>query len=510
MVTVENKRIVKNTVYLYIRSILILIISLYTSRVLLQTLGVDDFGLYNVVAGFTAMFGFLNTSMVNSVQRYMNYAIGINSDEYFDRVFRISLLIQFFLSLLILILLETIGIWFLNTIMEIPFDRIFSANIVFQFTILSFIFKILQVPFTATIVSYEKMDFFAIQGLVEVVMLLMVIYFLKIIPIDSLSAYSCLISIVSLFILLFNILYAKRIYPRLRFRFLYDYNLMKEMFSFSGWNLLGSLSGVLKSQGINILFNMFFSLVVNAARGISYQVLSGVTALIGNFQTAIKPQLIQSYAERNFKRYFSFVFSGSKISYYLMWILVLPIILSINQILTVWLGTGNVPNYTENFTIIILITGLVDSYASVVSLAMYAIGNIRIYQIVVSSIIIAILPISYLALKMGATPEIVMYISLILSIIAQISRILIWRSLIEFKISHYLREVIFPTLFVSIVSFVITKIIVLQISVENNYLYILYVVMISLLVNCPLIYMYGLSPVEKDLIMNMRKKYLKN
>lgn len=509
MLKVENKRIIRNTVFLYIRSILILLISLYTSRVLLQTLGVDDFGLYNVVAGFTAMFGFLNTSMVNSIQRYMNYAIGINSDEYFDRVFRISLLIQFFLSLLILVLLETLGTWFLNSIMDIPSDRVLAANIVFQFTILSFLFKILQVPFTATIVSCEKMDFFAIQGLVEVVMLLAVIYIIRIIPIDSLSAYSCLISIVSLFIFFLNMIYVKRIYPRLRFRFLYDYNLMKEMFSFSGWNLLGSLSGVLKSQGINILFNMFFSLVVNAARGISYQVLSGVTALIGNFQTAIKPQLIQSYAEGNLKRYFSFVFTGSKISYYLMWILALPIILSINQILTVWLGSGNVPDHTASFTIIILMTGIIDTYASVISLAIYAIGNIRTYQTVVSLIIIAIIPISYLMLKIGATPEFVMYISLILSIIAQVSRILIWRSLIEFKISQYLSEVILPTLFVSIVSFVLTRFIVFQISVENNCLYILYVIIISLFVNCPLIYLYGLSSVEKELIKNMMNKILK-
>ena len=505
----SNNRIVKNTIFLYLRSILILTISLYSTRVLLHTLGVDDFGLYNLVAGFVSMFGFLNLAMVNSVQRYMNYALGKGDVTYFDQVFKTSLFIQVLLSLIIFILLETIGVWFINYGMQVPKARILAANVVFQFSTLSFLVKILQVPFTSVIVSYEKMDFFAIQGIVESVLLLFVIYILSIIPADNLISYSALITVVSIFIFFLNFLYSRKIYSMMHVKFAYDRAILKEMFSFSIWNLFGSLSGVLKSQGINILFNAFFSLVVNAARGVSYQVLSGVTALICNFQTAIKPQLIQSYAEGDTHRYFSLVFSGSKITFYLMWIIVLPLILCVDNILMVWLGEGSVPEYTAKFTIIILLTGLVDSYATTLSLAMYAIGNIKTYQIVVSLIIMSILPISYIFLKMGSGPAAPLYISLFISIIAQFVRVAVWRNLIHFRVSDYVKQVISPTIVVSLVTYLISRFLVDLMSFNNNYVTIIITVLITLFINLILIYLFGLNTEERKTTIKVFVNFLR-
>lgn len=495
----SNKLILKNTIYLYARSILILLLSLYTSRVLLHALGVDDYGLYSVIGGVVAMFGFLNSAMVNAIQRYMNFALGKSDEDYLSKVFYSSLLIQIIISLIILICAEGIGVWFVNKKMNIPTERLTAANIVYQLSILSFIVKIFQAPFTSIIVSYEKMNFFAIQGVLEAVLLLVIIFLLDVLPGDPLILYALLLCGVSAIIFSLNVIYAKKVYRRMTFHISVEKSIVKDMLSFSGWNLLGSFSGVLKSQGINVLLNMFFNVAINAARGIAYQVLSGVMTMIGNFQTAIKPQLIQSYAEGNLNRYFSLVFKGSKITYFLMWIFVLPLVLAINQVLTIWLGDGAVPDYSAVFTILVLLTGLIDSYATTISLAIYAIGNIKYYQIVVSAIIISILPISYLCLRNGAAPESTMYISLMISIVAQIVRVIIWRTLINFSLLKYLKAVVLPTIFVSVISYFICRALIEQMTfITNNISYVISVVLLSLSVNFLLITFVGLNKEERQ------------
>ena len=444
--------------------------------------------------------------MVNGIQRYMNFALGRADAKYFSDVFSASFVIQMIISIVLLALAEGIGVWFINNKMNIPPDRIHAANVIYQLSIVSFVVKVFQIPFTSVIVSYEKMDFFAIQGVLESILLLAIIYFLKVFSGDKLIVYAVLLCGVSVVIFALNMFYAKRTYKDMALHIHPEKTVIKEMLNFSGWNLCGSFAGVLKSQGINVLLNMFFSVSINAARGIAYQVLSGVMAMIGNFQTAIKPQLIQSYAEGNIQRYFSLVYKGSKITYYLMWILVLPLILSVNQILTLWLGAGAVPEYTALFTVLVLLTGLVDSYATTISLAFYAIGDIKWYQIIVSSIIISILPISYICLNKGASPASTMYISLIVSVIAQIVRIVIWRTLINFSVLQYLKCVVLPTLGVSCVSYVVCRVLVTQMAfITHDLLYIVIVTLLTLCVNLPLIAYLGLNKDERQSICYLIK-----
>ena len=499
----SNKLIFKNTIFLYARSVLILLLSLYTSRVLLHTLGVEDYGLYNVIAGFVAMFGFLNSAMVNSIQRFMNFALGKNDDRYFTEVFESSILIQFIVAVLIVVLAETIGLWFVKSKMNIPVGSVYTAHVIYQFAIFTFVIKIIQVPFTSIIVSHERMSFFALQGILEAVLLLLIIYIVSVLPGEVLISYAVLLFVVTIMIFALNVIYAKRVYRRMTFRLMFDELTMKEMMSFTGWNLLGSFSGVLKSQGINVLLNMFFNVVVNAARGIAYQVLSGVMAMIGNFQMSIKPQLIQSYAEGNEDRYFSLVYNGSKITFYLMWILVLPLILSIDQVLDLWLGAGSIPEYTAMFTVLVLLSGLVDSYATTISLAIYAIGNIKWYQIIVSLIIIAILPISYFMLKNGAAPQSAMYVSLAVSVFAQVIRVVIWRSLIKFPLKDYLQKVICPTVSVSILSYFICRMVSGWMSgVQSDFLYLVLMITLTVVVNCLIILFCGFKASERKSFYN--------
>lgn len=508
----SNRVILKNTLFLYVRSILILFINLYSSRVLLKTLGIEDYGLYNVVAGFVSMFGFLNTAMVNGIQRFMNSALGKGDKLYFEKIYRASLLLQIIISVFVLLLVETIGVWFVNNKMNIPEGRYVAANVILQFSTISFVVKICQAPYTSVIISNEKMNFFATQGIVEAILLLFIIFVIRIVPGDGLIVYSILIFSVSIIIFAINYIYSRHIYKLDKsYSVSIDKSTLWEMASFSGWNLFGALSGILKSQGINVLLNMFFTVSVNAARGIAYQVLGGVNSMIGNFQTAIKPQLIQSYAEGNTERYFSLVNRGTKISFYLMWMLVLPLIIAINPILCVWLGSDSVPPYTSIFTILALLTGLVDSYASTISLAIYAIGDIKYYQIIVSSAIISIIPISYVCLKCGAPPEITMIVSLIISIFAQIIRVVIWRRKIYFSLKTYLLSVIIPTACVALFSFIACRYLMSFFCfMGSNLLYIMIAIVLSVSINSLFIYSFGITKIERQIINNKVLSFKQN
>lgn len=437
----SNHKIAKNTIFLYLRLVVVMLVNLYTTRVVLEVLGVSDYGVYNVVCGFVSMFGVLNTSLSNGVQRFYNYELGKGGEDAVVKVFNTSITIQVALSIILFIALETIGTWYLNTKMDIPLDRVEAANYIFQFSILSMMFVVLQVPYNAAIIAYERMDFYAIVSILDVSIKLIVVILLPFLNGDKLIIYGLLLSLVGLlnFILYYG--YCKRNFVHLKFRRIFDWGLFKTMFTFSGWTLFDSFAYMMKGQGVNILLNAFFGAVVNAANGIATQVSFAIQSLALNLTLAFKPQLTQSYAQGEYTRTESLMFSLSKISYTLVCIISIPIIVDLHFILELWLG-NNIPNYTIIFTRLSIIMMIISVLNTPITQVVHATGKMRQYHLTSGFIICCILPISWLFLKLGFPAESVFYVGIVLIVINQVACTLILERLFKYSIYKYLREVI--------------------------------------------------------------------
>ena len=421
-VTNENtKLIAKNTMLLYFRMFLTLGVSLYTSRVVLNTLGVEDFGIYNVVGGVVMMFSFLNSSMASATQRFLSFELGKNDLIQLKKVFSMSVNIHVIIALAIFILAETIGLWFLNTKLVIPAERLYAANWVYQFSILSFMVTILSVPYNAIIIANERMKVYAYVSIIEVILKLIILYILVWFGFDKLKLYAILVFFVSAIIWLIYKTYCNSNFSESKYQYYWDKPLFSTLMNYAGWNLFGNLAVVTMVQGINIMLNLFFGPIVNAARGIAYQVNGAVNSFVINFQMAMNPQIVKSYASGDLKYMHKIIFQGAKYSFFLLFILSLPILLETELILKIWLK--NVPEHTIIFTRLAIINVLIDSISGPLMTAAQATGNIKKYQAIVGGLLLLILPISYLFLIMGYPPEITLYISISISIIAlQIGR----------------------------------------------------------------------------------------
>lgn len=435
----NNKRIAKNTLFLYFRMLITMAVTLYTSRVVLNTLGIVDYGIYNVVGGVVTMFSFLNGAMASSTQRYLTFELGKGDTVRLNQVFNASLRIHLGISLGILILGETIGLWFLNTQMNIPAARMNAAQCVYQLSILASMVTILSIPYNAVIIAYEKMSAFAYISIIEVSLKLLIVYLLLLFRIDKLILYAFLMLVVSLSIPLIYTLYCKKYFKTIYTTKLKDKKLLKEMTGFAGWNMFGSLAAIGFSQGINILLNIFFGPVVNAARGITTQVQGAIQQFCANFQTAMNPQITKSYAINDTDYLHNLIFRSSRFSFYLLLILSLPVMMETETILNIWLK--EVPPHTVNFIRLTLCIGLVDSVSNPLITAAQATGRIKVYQIVVGGILLFIVPISYIALKMGFAPESVILVHLSMVIIAQTARLLMIRPMINLSLRKYITEV---------------------------------------------------------------------
>lgn len=506
MASEDNKRIAKNTFFLYIRMFLLFAVNFYATRVLLKALGAADYGLYNVVAGFVAMLGFMNQSMTNSIQRFINFHLGKGDRNGLLKYFKACVTVQVVLSIFILLLIETIGIWFLNQKMNIPHNKMFDANIVFQMSCLCLLVNIIKAPYNAIIIAKERMNFYAYISIAEAAVKLFITF--SIVWIDSfkLSYYAVMLLILTIVVFLLTLRYAKRQESNLKFGLYFQKDIYKEVLSFSGWNLFGTASGVIKSQGINVLMNLFFNTVINAARGIAFQVLSGIQQFVSNFQVAINPQIVQSYASGDKDRYLKLTYLSAKLSLYLMWIIALPIMASLNLILDVWLGKEIVPEYTSQFVYIILFTGLFDALGSSISVPLYATGNIKHYQIITSSIKFLVLPISYILYRIGFGPAASMYVSLFLAGIEQTSRVVIWGRLVEESPLVYLNKVIFPALVIIGISSFTIYIIGDYVATFSTIISFGINTIISLLIAVVMIYFVGLDRIERNQIVNIVRK----
>ena len=454
----NSKRIAKNTLFLYIRTFITMFISLYTSRVILEVLGIDDFGIYNVVGGFVGMFSLISATLTSSTQRFITFELGKKGKNNSQDVFSSAILIHVIIAFIIIILAESIGVYFLNTQMNIPLSRLTAANWIFQFSLITFVVNIVSIPYNSTIIAHERMTAFASITLIEALLKLLIVYMLKLSTFDKLIVYGILILSVSLVIRIVYGVYCSRNFVECKFRLVKKNLYYKQILGFSGWNIIGTSSSVLATYGINVLLNIFFGVAVNAARGIAAQVDNAVSQFVGNFIMAINPKITKSYASGDREYMIKLVVSGSRYSFYLLFIMVIPILFETEYVLTLWLR--NVPEYTVVFVQLSLIYMLCQSLSNTLFTAMLATGNIRNYQIVVGGLALMAFPLSYALFKMGFAPSYCYYISIFISVSCLIARLVMLQRMIGLPMHIFLKDVVLRVLFVSILSLVIPCLII--------------------------------------------------
>ena len=491
-----SKRIAKNTLLLYVRMLFLMLISLYTSRVVLKALGIEDFGIYNVVGGVVAMFSIISGSLSASITRFLNYEMGIGNISRLKHIFSSSVTTQLLLSLIIIILGESIGLWFLNNKMIIPEERCFAANWVFQLSIITFIINLISVPYNAAIIAHEKMSAFAYIGIFEGVAKLCVAYLLTIAPFDHLISYAILMCLIAMIVRFAYGRYCSIHFEECEYSFTFDKKLLKELFSFAGWNFIGAIAGVLREQGGNILLNLFCGPAINAARGISSQVNNAVSGFVTNFTMALNPQITQSYSSGKRAYMQVLMYQGAKMSYYILLILSLPIIINTTYILQLWLG--DYPDYTDSFVRLILFLSMWESMAFPMSTGLLATGNIKYYQICVGGLNLLNIPVSYVFLRYGFSPNVVLIVAIMISQLALFMRLYFIKRLLFFNIREFLTEVYLRILAVTFFSMIMPLCIYLN---WNGTLSSFVVVsVISILSTSFIIWMIGCNEDERSLI----------
>lgn len=412
-------RIAKNSLFLYVRMFITMAVSLYTSRVVLNALGVEDFGVNNAVAGFVSMFALISASLSSSISRFLTFELGHGDKESLAKVFSTSVTIQFFLVAVIIFIAETLGLWFLNTRMSIPDGRMVAANWVFQFSVISFSVNLISVPYNAAIIAHENMSPFAYISIYEALMKLVIAFVITVSPWDRLIVYSFMLMLVSLSVRIIYGIYCKRHYEEAHYHFVFDKKIVREMAGFAGWNYLGAGASILCTHGLNLLMNIFFGAAVNAARGIASQVENAVTQFVGNFTMALNPQIVKSYAVGNRDYMNRLVCLGAKYAFFLMLLLAVPIFIDAPYILKLWLKT--VPDGTVLFLRLSLIVILTDVLSMTLSTAVAASGKVKTYHIRVSVLVIMVFPLTYIAYKLGAQA----YFCYLLCIVAMVAKLMV-------------------------------------------------------------------------------------
>lgn len=443
----NSSRIAKNTIALYFRQILIMLVSLYTVRVVLNTLGAEDYGIFNVVAGVVVLFSFVNNAMATSVQRFLNFYLGKNDTEKTRNVYSASLVIHGVICLIFVVLAETVGLWFVNAKLNIPTGRSNAAFWCYQAAVITTLANIMRVPYNAVIIAYEKMSFFAGLSIVEAVLKLLVVFLLKITPLDKLVFYSFLLAGVSFIILAIYKFYCNKKFEIAHYSRNQDKGLGKELVSFSGWSLFGAVANVANTQGTNIVLNIFTNVTVNAAMGIANQVNAAVYSFVSNFQTAFNPQLVKSYAAGEKEEFQKLVSRSAKFSFYLLWLIVLPVYVNCDFLLSLWLK--NVPRYSVGFVRLVLIFSLIESLNGPLWISIQATGKIRAYQIIIGIINILNLPFSIAAFCLGANPYWILYIRIALNCAAFGIRVLLSKKYFGLAVRLFLRDSVLTPIFIA-------------------------------------------------------------
>ena len=498
----DNKRIAKNTLFLYVRMILSIIVSLYTVKVVWRVLGVDNYGIYNLVGGIVIMFAFLNSAMVASSQRFISFELGRKNANNLNKVFCISVTVHCLLAIGIILLAETAGLWLLNAKLNIPASRMYAANWVYQCSVLGFAINVVSVPYNACIVAHEHMKAYGYLGILEVILKLLIVFLLLIIPYDKLITYSLLVLGVSILMRLLYGIYCSRHFTECKYHYVTDHHLMRDMFSFAGWSFIGNLGFSVRDQGLNIVLNLFFNVAVNGAKGVATQIGGVISGFSQSFQMAINPQITKRYAAGEIESMKSLIFSGCKYSAMLMMVVVIPLYFACNQVLSLWLD--EVAPYTVGFLQLVLIMLLFDSMTSPITTALQATGRIKWFQITVSIIMISTIPLAWVWLKVEANPYIILYVSIITTVIALIARLLLLKKELGFSLTDFFTKVLSRAVFVCLSSAVIVWWIYSKLP--NSFFHLVIFAILSVIAIVFISYMFGLNNQERGIVLQLVKK----
>ena len=491
--------------FLYLRMIFIMVVTLYTSRVVLNVLGEVDFGIHNVVAGVVAMFGFLNSSMSATTQRFISFSLGKGDDKNLSKIFSTCVLTHAIIALLVFALIESVGLWYFYHELNAPADRMDAAFWVFQCAAFSTIITVMSIPFNADIIAHEKMSAFAYITIVEVSLKLLIVFLLGICSIDKLAMYGILLLVVQVGIFMVYMLYCLRHFKESRFKFVFEKTMFKEVSAFAGWNLWGHLAAILFSQGLNLLLNSFFGPVVNAARGLANQVDNAVRLFSTNFQMAMNPQITKTYAAGDLQAMHTLVYRSSRFTYLLLLVLSLPLMIETEPILQLWLGT--VPAWTASFVRIMLGVVILDAVANPLMISAAATGKVKVYQSVVGGIQLTIVPIAYVVLKMGGNPNSAFIVHLCVCAVAFVVRFIIIRRLIHLSVINYLTDVFLKCLLVTAISVILP--VALYILMPASIINMGIVVIVSMISVITVSYYVGLSSNERRFISDKLRLQLK-
>ena len=500
----NNRRIAKNTLVLYVRMLFLMLVTLYTSRVVINALGFSDYGIYTAVGGFVAMFGVISNSLTAAISRFITFEIGHGDGEKLNNTFSASLLIQCAIACIAVLLMESIGLWFLNVHMTIPVERLYAANCVMQFSIITFAIQLISVPYNAVIIAHEHMSAYAAISIFNGVGTLGVAFLIQQTEgYDRLILYSSLLAVLALIVRLIYGIYCSKHFSESKFRLRYDKKLIKEITSFAGWNFFGASSAILRDQGINVLLNIFCGPVVNAARGIAMQVNSAIHSLSGSFLSALSPQITKQYASGDVKYSLNLCFRGARFSYYLLLLLGLPILMEAGQILTIWLG--EIPPHAVSFVRLIVIYALVEAVSSTLITLMLATGNIKKYQIIVGGTQLLNFPVAYILLKCGCAPESTMIATIIIAILCLIFRLVMLKQMVGLSIKTFVKDVAWNVMLVSLLASIIPTLFVQ--NTESGLLRLVGTLLICVMWSGIVILFIGCNTSERMMLLRKTKSY---
>ncbi|MDA9342104.1 oligosaccharide flippase family protein [Flavobacteriaceae bacterium] len=447
----NNKQIVNNTIMLYIRQIIVLLVSLYTVRITLDVLGVEDFGLYNVVGGIVLLLSFLSGTMASATQRFFSFALGENDFEKLKKTFSVNLIFYIVLVIISLILLETLGLWYIKNQLVIPNERYDAVIYLYHFSTFSFIATLLTSPFIAIIIAHEDMRIYAYVAIIEVLLKLCVVFLLIYIVADKLPLYGFLVFSVSTINLLIYIIICLKKYKECQFKkYYWDEKLFKEILNFTGWTLFGQLSTVFRTHAVTILLNQSFSPIAVASRAIATNISGRINMFASNFNLGLYPSIIKSYSSGNKNRMFELIFNGSKLTFSLMWIFALPLFLEMEAILGLWLK--EVPEFAVLFTRLALIESLIVSISLPLTTAARAPGKMKQYELILGCIQLLIFPVCWIFISLGYPSYSVFLVAIFFNFIMFIVRLYIVASLIGIRVSNYLKLVLLPIIMIIILS----------------------------------------------------------
>ena len=493
----KSYTLARNTAFLYLRMIIVMLVSLYTSRVILRTLGFEDFGIYNVVGSVVVFMSFLQAALRNATSRYIAYDLGVGDVSKLSRTFSMAVNSHLLLAVVFFIGVGAVGEWFVMHKLNIPPDRLHAAGWAFLFSLATFCLSIVRTPFESNILAHEKMDFYALTSIVEVVLKLVVVFLLVISPVDKLIAYAFLLTMVMLILLVWYVIYCRMKFKDCEYSRCWDGKIFRQFTSYSGWSLLVNGATITRSQSINIFFNLFLGVLANTAMGIANQVVYTLNTFVTNFTQAFKPQIIKSWAEKDYGYFNKLVLSTSKISYFLLLLVAIPIVANIDYVLKLWLG--EFPEMSAVFIETIIIYYLIDALQEPLVVSVHATGKLKVHQIMIAGIVFLVIPIAYIMLKCGCSGTMVLIMNALANLVCAICRTLYMRRLISLDLKEYLRRVVLPLAAITLVSLPVP--LIMARTMPANFGNFVLISVVSVIISIAAFWFLGLNKAEKQFVV---------